>query len=154
MRYLNGVLHNTSDAEDMMIEAFSWIMMKKPQIRTGCFKAYLFKAGRRFAIRLKTRSHRNEEFSLDELDTLPVGEESVESSVILDDKNEILRRCMDRIEPAMREALYLVYYDGMTYMQAADVMKVTYKKLDHLLQNGKKRMQEELKKEGVTDPFV
>lgn len=153
-RYLNGILHNMSDAEDMMIEAFSWIMMKKPWIREGCFKAYLFQAARRYAIRLKTRSHRRDEFSLDEMEIEPVSDESVEKSAILNDKKDILLRCMNRIDPTMREALYLVYYDGMTYLQAAEVLKTTYKKIDHLLEKGKRIMREELKKEGVTDPFI
>ncbi|MBR6229013.1 MAG: RNA polymerase sigma factor [Eubacterium sp.] len=153
-RYLNGILHNTSDAEDMMIEAFSWIMMKKPWIREGCFKAYLFQVARRYAIRLKTRSHRKDEFSLEEMEAEPASKESVENTAILGDQKKILWQCMDRLDPMEREALYLVYYDGMTYLQAAEVMKVTYKKVDHLLEKGKLKMREELKKEGVTDPFL
>lgn len=153
-RYLNAILHNMADAEDMMIEAFSWIMMKKPWIRESCFKAYLFQAARRYAIRLKTRSHRYDEFSLEEIETEPASGESVEKAAIFGENKEILRRCMDRLDPMSREALYLVYYDGMSYLQAAEVMKVTYKKIDHLLERGKQKMREELKKEGVTDPFI
>ncbi|MBR6014761.1 MAG: sigma-70 family RNA polymerase sigma factor, partial [Firmicutes bacterium] len=41
--FLNGYLHNVHDAEDLMIEAFARIMVKKPLIKVGGFKAYLFK---------------------------------------------------------------------------------------------------------------
>ena len=43
--YLNVILGSVPDAEDMMIEAFAYIMEKKPQISSGNFKAYLFQAG-------------------------------------------------------------------------------------------------------------
>ena len=39
--YLYGYLHNWHDAEDLMIEAFARILVKKPHIRSGNFKAYL-----------------------------------------------------------------------------------------------------------------
>ena len=62
---------------------------------------------------------------------------------------EALMLCLGRIDPAMSEALWLVYIERMSYSQAAEVMKVNTKKVDHLLTNGKKRMREELGKEGI-----
>ncbi|MBP5306035.1 MAG: sigma-70 family RNA polymerase sigma factor, partial [Lachnospiraceae bacterium] len=41
--YLRGYLASYEDAEDMMIEAFSRIMFKKPKIEKGNFKVYLFR---------------------------------------------------------------------------------------------------------------
>ena len=43
--YLKGYLASWEDAEDMMIEAFSRIMFKKPKIAEGNFKVYLFRVG-------------------------------------------------------------------------------------------------------------
>ena len=42
--YINGYLHDVHEAEDLMIEAFSYLFTKKPRIRDGGFKAYLYKA--------------------------------------------------------------------------------------------------------------
>lgn len=152
--YLNVMLHSVPDAEDMMIEAFAYIMEKKPQISRGNFKAYLFQAGRRYAIRLKTRSHRKDEFSLEGLDLEPIAAGSVEKEAITDELREILHRCMERIDPAMREALYLVYIDGLSHLQAARVMKVVPKKINNLITRGKQKLREELKKEGISDPNI
>ena len=44
--YIDGYLHDVHEAEDLMMETFSWLFMKKPRIRNGCFKAYLYKAAR------------------------------------------------------------------------------------------------------------
>ena len=41
--YIDGYLHDVHEAEDLMMETFSWLFTKKPRIRDGCFKAYLIK---------------------------------------------------------------------------------------------------------------
>lgn len=150
--YLYGILHDYQDAEDMMIEAFARIMVKKPWIPDKCFKSYIFKTGRNLAIRHAKRSSRVELFSLDGADDVIPPDESAENTAVKNEKTEILQRCLNRIDPDLREALYLVYVDGLSYGQAADVLKVNIKKIDHMLQKGKTRMKEELKKEGVEEP--
>jgi RNA polymerase sigma-70 factor (ECF subfamily) len=149
--YLNGYIHNLHDAEDLMIEAFARIMVKKPSIGQGNFKAYLFRTGRNLASRFHSVSRRAEVFSMD-----AVGQEIADGTLPEDlvwkaEKEKILQICLERIDPKLREALWLVYYEGMTYAQAADVMGVSTKRLDKLLARGKELMRKELGKEGVTD---
>ena len=57
--YINGYLHDVHEAEDLMIEVFSYLFTKKPRIRDGGLKAYLYKAARHMALRHKSR-HRME----------------------------------------------------------------------------------------------
>ena len=49
--YLDGYVRDLHEGEDLMIEAFAWIIAKRPAIRAGGFRAYLFQAGRRMALR-------------------------------------------------------------------------------------------------------
>ena len=51
--YINGYTHDIQDAEDLMIEAFARIMVKKPRIHEGAFKAYLYKTARNLASRFR-----------------------------------------------------------------------------------------------------
>lgn len=53
--YINGVLGDIHEAEDLMIEAFAHIFARERPIQDGCFKAYLYKTGRNLALRCKTR---------------------------------------------------------------------------------------------------
>ena len=53
----------------------------------------------------------------------------------------------------MREALWLFYFDEMSYKDTATVMNVSLKKIDNLLTRGRKRLKEELEKEGITDAY-
>jgi RNA polymerase sigma-70 factor (ECF subfamily) len=64
---------------------------------------------------------------------------------------KVLTECLERIDPDLREALWLIYAEDMSYAEAAEVMGVNKKRIDHLLTRGKQAMRKELKKEGVTD---
>ena len=43
--YINGLLGDIHEAEDLMIEAFAHIFARERPIQDGCFKAYLYKTG-------------------------------------------------------------------------------------------------------------
>ena len=63
--YIDGYLHDVHEAEELMLDVFAYLFTKKPRIRDGGFKAYLYKAARHMALR--HRSRRKCLFSLDEL---------------------------------------------------------------------------------------
>ena len=44
--YIDGYLHDVYEAEELMLDVFAYLFTKKPKIRDGGFKAYLFKAAR------------------------------------------------------------------------------------------------------------
>ena len=105
--YIDGYLHDVHEAEDLMMETFSW--------RNGCFKAYLYKAARHMALRHKSR--RRIFFSLDDLAREPEAQTLVEEVVRTKERNQILHLCMDELNPDYREALYLTYFEGMSRSQ-------------------------------------
>ena len=45
--YIDGYLHDVHEAEELMLDVFAYLFTKKPRIRDGGFKAYLYKAARR-----------------------------------------------------------------------------------------------------------
>lgn len=154
--YLYGYLHDWHDAEDLMIESFARLMVKRPKIGDGSFKAYLFKTARNLASRFHSKHSRVKQFSFEEYSASgnePADEGLVEVIVIREEQRQILHLCMDRIDPELKEALWLVYMEDMSYTEAASVMKVNTKRIDHLLQRGKKEMRAELEKEGVTSAY-
>ena len=50
--YIDGYLHDVHEAEELMLDVFAYLFTKKPKIRDGGFKAYLYKAARNMALRL------------------------------------------------------------------------------------------------------
>ncbi len=150
--YLNGYLHDWQDAEDLMIEAFARIMVKKPKIAEGCFRAYLYKTGRNLALRLHSRKSRVQPFRFEALPE-DEGRELVEERLHHEERRRALYLCLGRIDPAFREALWLVYFEEMRYNEAARVMGVSPKKIDNLLSRGKQALRREMEKEGIRHAY-
>jgi len=92
-------------------------------------------------------------FSMEDLDR-EIADGTLPEQIAWDnEKTSILNVCLGRIDPQLREALWLVYGEGMTYTQAAEIMGVSSRKIDKLLARGKLLLKEELGKEGVTNPY-
>lgn len=166
-RYLYGYLHDWQESEDMMIEAFARIMVKKPSIKEGAFKAYLFRTARNLTINECRKTKTLKVFSIDGLEQevaenilaktagkdadASAGKSTVEEELQKKERDEILHLCLERIEPDLREALWLIYFEDMSYAQAASVMGVKEKRISRLLVRGKQEMKKELVKEGITN---
>ena len=150
--YLDAFLHHAQDAEDLMIDCFTVILVNKPKIREGNFRAYLFRMARNMANRLWKVRFRRQEFSLDEnlMEILPAEESSPEDIVRKKERDAVLQHCMNRIAPQYREALWLVYMMDLSYADAAMVLGCNIKRVENLLNNGKARLRTELEKEGIT----
>lgn len=147
--FLHAFLHNWHDAEDMTVEAFARIMVKKPLIREGGFRAYLYRTARNFAIKHKTAENRLKTFSLDGMENELSDGGTIDELFQNGEKRKAVSLCLDRIDPRLKEALWLVYVEDLSYKDAAEVMKVSTKRVDKLLQNGKEHMRRELCREGV-----
>ena len=74
--YLDGYLHDIHEAEELMLDVFAYLFTKKPRIREGGFKAYLYKAARHMALRHKSKQRLM--FSLDALTEEPDGQQLAE----------------------------------------------------------------------------
>ena len=151
--YLNGILHNMQDAEDIMVEAFARILVKRPAIRNGGFKPYLYKAAHNLAINFLKKNGRRAIFSLDDFEDILRINDSVEKTVYDAERNDILHLCMEKIDPILKEVLFLIYFEDLSYKEAAAVMRISPKRVDKLLQSAKKHLKKELSKEGIDHAY-
>ena len=165
--YLNSFLHNPEDAEDLMIDCFTVILADKPRIKEGCFKAYLFKVAHHKACRFyKQREKRREvtfsafEFQQDGVPGVLWQEEKQitagiakglqpEDAILIKERDDALYQCLAGIAPQYREALWLVYGNDLSYEQAAKALGCSKKKINNLINNGKKALRAQLEKEGI-----
>lgn len=146
--YINGYLRDIHEAEDLMIEVFSYLMAKRPRIREDGLKPYLYKAARHMALRRKSK--RGAIFSLEDLAEEPEAETLVEEVLHDKERNRILHLCMERLHAEYQEALYLTYFEELSYAQAAKVMGKSVKQVTNLVYRGKQSLRKLLEKEGVT----
>lgn len=146
--YINGYLRDIHETEDLMIEVFSYLLAKRPRIRDGGLKAYLYKAARHMALRHKSR--RPAVFSLEDLAKEPEAETLIEEVIKDREHSRILHLCMGRLHTEYREALYLTYFEELSYAQAAEVMGKSVKQITNMVYRGKQSLRKLLKEEGIT----
>ena len=91
---------------------------------------------------------------LEELEQEPESDVLLETLVQTDERNRILWRCMDELAPAYREALYLVYFEGMRHAEAAAVMRKTEKQIADLVYRGRASLRKTLEREGITTWYI
>ena len=147
--YIDGYLGDIHEAEDLMIEVFSYLLTRRPRIRDGGLRAYLYKAARHMALRHKSR--RRAVFSLENLTEEPEGETLIEEVVKSRELSHILHLCMGQLHTDYREALYLTYFEELSYAEAAEVMEKNIKQITNMIYRGKQSLRELLKKEGINN---
>ena len=148
--YIYGFTADMQDAEDLMIESFARMFAKpRPVSQPGSFKGYLFKIGRNLAARHK-KKHVLRFISLDEMVFEPKSEILAETPLYQEERKQQLYGAMARLKEDYREALYLVYFEEMSYRQAASVMGRTESQITKLVYRGKQSLKTILEKEGFT----
>ena len=156
--YLCSFIQNPQDAEDLMLECFTVILVDKPKIWEGCFRSFLYKIARHKACTLWKRILKRNEFYISEdteffLDQQEIPDErfvSPDEEVISGERNTLLYSCLNRIAPQYREALWLIYGMQFSYDESAKIMGCSRKRIDNMLMKGKKALKKELEKEGIT----
>ena len=139
--YINGVLGDIHEAEDLMIEAFAHIFARERPIQDGCFKAYLYKTGRNLSLRCKTR--RRFFLPLEELPFELPDEALAETGLF-----QKLYAALSKLKKEYRETLFLVYFEELSYRQAAQVLGRTEQQVTNLVYRGKQQLKQLLEQEG------
>ena len=148
--YINGYVKDMHEAEDLMIEAFSRMFMKaRPVSEEGSFKAYLYKTARNLALRHRQK-HRIIFLHLDDLDFEPQSKDLADTWLYSDERRRVLTEALDQLKAEYREALYLVYFEDMSYRSAAAVMGKNEQQVTNLVHRGKQSLKTILEKEGFT----
>ncbi|MDD4369679.1 MAG: sigma-70 family RNA polymerase sigma factor [Anaerostipes sp.] len=148
--YINGYIHDLYESEDLMVEAFSYLIAKKPKIRDGGFRGYLYKTARHMALHCKAKKRSHQCFQLDDLVADPQSHAFVEEIVQTEEQNRILHLCMEQLSPDYREALYLVYFENMSHAEAGVIMHKSQKQVSNLVCRGKKALRQKVEKEGIS----
>ncbi len=136
--YINGYLHDLGESEDMMIEAFARVFAKSRPINgDGAFRAYLYKVGRNLALRYM-KKHRLQTVDIGDFE--PPCHILADTDLIRGERNRLLYSAIDKLRPEYREVIYLVYFEYMSYREAAKIMHKSEKQITKLLYNGKQSL--------------
>lgn len=149
--YINGYIKDLHESEDLMIEAFSKMFVKKRNVEDpGSFKAYLYKTAHNLALRHKQK-HRFLFINYDELTFEPQSDIVVDSDILRVERNRELYKALGTLKKEYREAIYLVYFEDMSYRDAALVMGKSEAQITKLIYHGKQNLKTILEQEDTTD---
>ena len=105
------------------------------------------------ALRLLHKKRARNCFSLDALTEEPEARELVEETVQSAERARLLRTCMAELHEDYREALFLVYFEGLSHAETAAVMGKREKQVADLIYRGKIALRKRLEQEGITDAY-
>ncbi len=146
--FLLRYLPRPEDAEDAAEDAFVDLLFHPYQENRGAsLKTYLFTLGRNRALTLLKQQKRRA--SLEPEVSPPVSEDAavLEDEFCQSETRKELLRALDSLPSDYREALYLLYFEGLSLEEAARVMKKKKKQIENLSYRGKKLLRERLGKE-------
>ena len=138
--FIDRYVHDVHAAEDIAIDTFSDLVVHRHRYNFKVtLKTYLYMVGRSRALNyLKHRKVINFE-ELTEVEGFS-DEQSLEEMVLADERKRIVNAALAKLPEDMREVVHLIYFEEMTYEEAAKVMKKNSKQVDNLLYRAKKEL--------------
>jgi RNA polymerase sigma-70 factor (ECF subfamily) len=136
--YLRRYLGDASMAEDAFQSTFLQVHLKCDQFEEGRkFRPWLYTIATNQAIDAQRRNKRHRSVSLDRnnraesnddlgslMDLLVSKEPAPDSRAESTQQREWIRQALEQLPDTLREAVNLVYYQGLKYREAADILNI------------------------------
>ena len=145
--FIDRYVRDIYAAEDIAIDAFSDLIVHRHRYHFGVsLKTYLFMIGRSRALNYIKSCARRRELPLEEAACLE-DRKDMEQRLLLDEQKRAVNAALGELPEAMRLAVHLVYFEALSYEEAARVMKKSRKQIDNLLYRAKRMLRAILEKE-------
>ncbi|MBE6540897.1 MAG: sigma-70 family RNA polymerase sigma factor [Ruminococcaceae bacterium] len=147
--FINQYLHDIHAAEDVAIDVFTYVLMYPRRYNfMVSLKTYLYVLGRSRALNYLRHRKVIDTLPLDSAETISDDEVDLEAQIVSDERKRAVRYALDSISKDMSEAVYLVYFEELSYKEAAKIMKKSPKQIDNLLYRAKVELRAILGKDG------
>lgn len=150
--FLNRTLQNLSIAEELAADTFAELIIHPGRYDSekAGFKTYLFTIAHHKMVDYIRHANRYKFVSYEETPEKSLEYESFENQILEKERSKILHAALEKIKDDYREALHLIYFEDMSYEDAAKVMKKSKKQIDNLVYRGRMALREILEKEGFS----
>lgn len=147
--FINRFVKNEDTAEEIAADCFVELIVhpKRYNFSTS-LKTYLFTIAHNKAVNYIRHSEKIKFLPLDNVCQKSAEYESFEDEILRDEKKRQINDALFEIKDDYRTALHLIYFEEMSYKDAARVMKKTVKQIDNLVTRGKAALRNKLEKEG------
>ena len=139
--FIDRYVHDTHTAEDIAIDTFSDLVVHRHRYNFKVtLKTYLYMVGRNRALDYIKHRKVIGFVELSEAQELTDDSLILEEIVLADERKRIVNAALAKLPEDMRVAVHLIYFEEMTYEEAAKVMKKNRKQVDNLLYRAKKEL--------------
>lgn len=136
--YLYEIVRDMGLAEDLMIDTFAQLVLSGSRYRRkASLKTYLFTIGRNLALHQLREQRGTEPLPPEEASALP---DVVQETVLARDERRELYDAMRHMSGEYRETLDLLYFEGMSYDEAGQVLGKSRKQIANLAYRAKSQL--------------
>lgn len=139
--FIDRYVHDSHTAEDIAIDTFSDLVVHRHRYNFKVtLKTYLFMLGRSRALDYIKHQRVIGFAELSEAVGLSDDERTLEETVLADEHRRAINTAIALLPENMRAVVHLIYFEDMTYDEAAKVLKKNRKQVDNLLYRAKKEL--------------
>lgn len=147
--FINRYVHDLPAAEDLAIDACLELMVHTKRYNFSVsLKTYLFTIGRNKALSWLRRHRRIVYVDPETLRERQSDLHELEDTVLQSERERVVSAALEQLPQDLREAVHLVYFEGMSYEEAGRVMKKNRKQIDNLLYRAKDKLRTIIGKDG------
>lgn len=148
--FIDRYVHDLHAAEDIAIDAFSDLVVNRNRYNFKVsLKTYLFMLGRSRALNYLKHHKIIKLEELEELDRAKsIEAEELEETILSNERKRAVNLALLALPDDMRVAVHLVYFEDLSYAEAAKIMKKSTKQIDNLLYRAKEKLRITLGKDG------
>ena len=145
--FIHGYVQDIHTAEDIAIDVFSDLVVHKHRYNFKVtLKTYLYMLGRSRAIDYLRRQKHHADLS--EVAHIADERAYLEEIFLSSEQKRLVHAAISKLSTDMQTVVHLIYFEDMSYDQAAKVMKKNRKQVDNLLYRAKKELRIILGKDG------
>lgn len=145
--FINRYVNNLSIAEELAEDTFLELLIHKNRYNfKTTLKTYLFTIGRNKAIDYVRRRSRLQFVELDKVVNKSESFIQVEEQLLADEKKRAINEALGELKSDYRAVIHLIYYEELSYEEAAKVMKKNKKQIENLVYRARKTLRTILEK--------
>jgi RNA polymerase sigma-70 factor (ECF subfamily) len=149
-RFILRIVRNATAAEDLVSQVFLDVWRTATQFQGRSQVSTWLLSIARFKALTALRQRRLEDLDQEEVRRIPDETESPEASLNRRDTNAILRACVEKLSPAHREIINLVYYHEKSVEEVGQIIGIPQNTVKTRMFYARKRLAELLRNAGVS----
>ena len=136
--FINRYVGNYAVAEELAADTFVELLIHKDRFQAKCdFRTYLYSIGRHKAIDYIRKDAKKKKVAPEELSELSEDADLVEEAYIADEEKRKLHAAIGKLAKEYQDVVYLIFFEELSYADAARVLKKGPKQIDNLIYRAK-----------------